>query len=273
MRLNLARQRLLILALAVVSALFLGPVVWMCLMAVRPQAEVFSRTLHILPSQFAWQNLSRAWNMYPIADWFFNSVVLTIIGASLTVFLDLLAGYAFAKFNFVGRDALFIVFLCTLMLPTQVFLVPQFLLTAHLGGMNTYWAVILPKAAETYGIFLARQFLVQVPDDLLEAARLDGASEWTIFWRVVVPLSRPAIAVLAILSVLGVWNDFSWPMVILKDQHALTLPVGLSHLQGEHVTDWTGIMIIAMISIAPVLLMFLALQRYFVQGIARAGLK
>jgi alpha-1,4-digalacturonate transport system permease protein len=133
--------------------------------------------------------------------------------------------------------------------------------------------VLLPRAAEVYGVFLARQFMQSLPDELLEAARLDGASEWTIFWRIVLPLSKPAIAVLLLLTFLARWNDFSWPLVVLKEIHSLTLPVGLSLLQGEYGTDWTSIMAMALISVAPVLVLFVALQRYFVQGIARTGIK
>ena len=231
------------------------------------------RTLHLLPSSIAWQNFAHTRSTFPVGYWLFNSTVLAITGGLLTIALDLLAGYAFAKFKFRGRDLLFVVFLCTLMLPTQVFIVPQFITIAALGGINKFWAVLLPRAAETYGVFLARQFLQNLPDELLDAARLDGASEWRIFLEVVLPLSKPAIAVLAVLLVLGNWNDFGWPLVVLKDEKSYTLPVGLSILQGENNPDWSGMMIIVLISILPVTVMFVTLQRFFVQGIARTGLK
>ncbi len=268
-----ARQRFLLAALTVISLLFVFPVIWMALTALRPPSEIFTRTLHVIPTTWKWDNLWLVWSTYPIADWLWNSTVVAVLGGVLTVVLDLLAGYAFAKFDFRGRDALFILFLATLMLPTQVLLVPQFLIVARLGGVNTYWAVIVPRAAETYGVFLARQFLSKIPDELLDAARLDGAGEWSIFWRIVLPLARPAIAVLSLLLILGNWNDFGWPLVVLKERRSLTLPVGLSFLQGEHVTDWTGIMAVALISVLPAVLLFLATQRQFVQGIARTGIK
>jgi ABC-type glycerol-3-phosphate transport system permease component len=255
------------------SCLFLFPIFWMLLTAVRPREELFSRSFHPLPTRLMWSNVHAAWSTYPLGQWLINSVVLTMLGAALTVFVDLLSGYVFAKFMFPGKDALFLLFLGTLMLPTQVFIVPQFLTVAAFHGVNRYWAVILPRAAETYGIFLARQFLRAIPDELLQAARLDGASEWRIFWRIVVPLSKPAIGVLSLLSVLGYWNDFAWPLVILKGKDALTLPVGLSMPQGEHVIDWSGVMVIALASIIPIAVLFLALQRLFIAGMARAGIK
>ena len=264
---------LLFVALAGVSGLSLFPVFWMFLTAIRPMGEAFARTLHLWPSVITWHNFSRVWSVYPVGDWLLNSIVISTIGGALTVLLSLLAGYAFAKFQFRGRDVLFVLFLSTLMLPTQVFIVPQFMTIAALHGVNTFWAVILPHVAETYGIFLARQFLGNIPDELLDAARLDGASEWSIFWRVVLPLSKPAIAVLSLLLVLGYWNDFGWPLVVLKDERSMTLPVGLSFLLSEHVPDWPGLMIIALLSILPITVLFIFLQRFFIQGIARTGLK
>ena len=271
------KKKLLFAGMAIGLALFSGlclfPVIWILMTAVRPKGEIFTRTLHLLPSHVAWQNVVAAWSLYPVEHWLWNSLAITLLGAALTVSLDLLAGYAFAKFEFRGRDTLFLIFLGALMLPTQVLMVPQFLTVAAFHGVNTYAAAFLPRAAETYGVFLARQYLREIPDELLDAARLDGASEWRVFWSVVLPLSKPAIAVLALLLSLGEWNDFGWPMVILRDENSMTLPVGLSLLQGYRVNDWTGIMTITTISVIPVTLLFLALQRYFVQGISRSGLK
>jgi alpha-1,4-digalacturonate transport system permease protein len=264
---------LLFLGLSSAAFLSLLPILWMILTALRPKSEIFARDLHILPSHIALENLARAFAIYPVGDWVFNSSLVAIVGGTLTIALDLLAGYAFAKFQFPGRDTLFAVFLGTLMLPVQVLIVPQFMTIAALHGIDTLWAVIVPRAAETYGVFLARQFFRNVPDELLDAARLDGATEWAIFWRIALPLTRAGIAVLALLLVLGEWNDFGWPIVVLQDQQSLTLPVGLSLLRGEHVTDWPVLMTIALVSVVPVALLFLFLQRYFIQGVARTGIK
>lgn len=267
------RKTMLAAGLTAASCLALFPIFWMLLTALRPKDEIFARSLQLWPSRIAWENLTHASATYPIGEWLVNSIVITGVGAGLTIFLDLLAGYAFAKFEFKGRDTLFIVFLGTLMLPTQVLIVPQFMTIAALHGVNTFWAVVVPRAAETYGIFLARQFFQNVPDELIEAARLDGASEWTIFWKIALPLTKAGVAVLSLLLVLGSWNDFGWPLVVLQDVHALTLPVGMSLLQGEHVTDWPAMMTIALVSILPIAVLFVLLQRYFIQGVARSGIK
>ncbi len=259
--------------LAVIAFLFLFPVYWMFITAVRPIGELFSRGLHLWPSKFVWENFAITTQKFPIFTWFGNSLIIAILGSLLTGSLDLVAGYAFAKFQFPGREALFAVFISTLMIPTQVLLIPQFLLVAHFHGLNTMWAVLAPRAAEVYGVFLARQFLRSIPDELLQAARLDGASEWSIFWRIVIPLSKPLMAVLLLITFLARWDDFAWPVVVLKDQSSLTLPVGISLLQGEYGTDWTSIMVISLISILPVIVLYLALQRYIIQGISRTGLK
>ena len=264
---------LLLIAVLLVALVCLFPVFWMLLTALRPQGEIFTRSIQLLPSHIAWQNIPTAFAKYPVGAWLVNSLSITILGTALTVMLDLFAGYAFAKFEFPGRDLLFLLFLGTLMLPPQVLMVPQFMTVAKFHGVNTYWAAILPRAAETYGVFLARQFLSDLPDELLNAARLDGASEWRIFWNIVVPLSKPAIAVLTLLLALGEWNDFGWPLVILRNERSMNLPVGLSLLQGYRVNDWSGIMTIALASTLPVAILFLALQRYFMQGISRSGLK
>ena len=264
---------LVFVSLSAASCLALFPVYWMLLTALRPPSETFARTLNLIPSSLMWSNFARTWNTYDVSDWFLNSVLIAVLGAALAVAVDLLAGYAFAKFEFPGRNVLFILLLGTMMIPVQVYMVPQFLAVAALGGVNTLWAVILPKAAESYGVFLARQFFSGVPDELLNAARLDGASEWTIFWRIVLPLNKPIVAILSLLLVIGYWNDFGWPLIVLQDQQSLTLPVGLSFLQGEHVPDWPGLMIISLCSVAPIMCLFLFLQRYFIRGIARTGIK
>lgn len=259
--------------LLAISCVMLFPVLWMALTALRPASETFARDIHLVPSRLMWSNLRHAWLTYPISAWLMNSIVVAVLGGALALALNLMAGYAFAKFTFRGRDLLFYVFLGTMMLPTQVYMVPQFMTVAALGGVNSLWAVVIPKAAETYGIFLARQFFLSMPEELLDAARLDGASEWRIFWRIVLPLNKPVVAILGLLLVLGYWNEFGWPLAVLKDERSLTLPVGLSFLQGEHVTDWPGLMTIALVSVAPIMLLFLFLQRYFIRGISRSAIK
>ena len=191
----------------------------------------------------------------------------------LSVSINLLAGYAFAKIPFRGRSALFILVLSTLMIPAQAIMIPQFRIVSNLGIYGTFWGVILPTAATALGIFLARQFFLSIPDELLEAAKLDGAGQLRIFWSVVLPLARPLIAVMVLLAFMNTWNDFLWPLIVLKDPQLYTLPVSLRFLQGEFSSDYGGLMAAGLISCLPLVVLFLILQKWFVQGIARTGIR
>ncbi len=261
------------LALAGGALVMLFPIYWMFATAVRPRSEVFEALVALIPSLVTWDNFTAMWRRYPALDWLGNSLFIAVVGVVITVFANLLCGYTFAKFRFVGRDALFFAILGTLMIPIQVIIVPEFLITASLGLLNSPWGVILPRAAEAFGIFMVRQFMVSIPDELIEAARLDGAGEFRIFTHVVLPLSRPVIAVLVIFTFMWRWNDFSWPLVVLTDHSAYTLPLGLNLLRGEVNPEWGQVMALALLSLGPMLLIFLVFQRYLIQGIASTGLK
>jgi alpha-1,4-digalacturonate transport system permease protein len=249
------------------------PLYWMFATAVRPKKEIFSGGLDLVPSTFVWSNFSDAWNKLPWDQFYINSIAIAAIAVPITVFINLLAGYTFAKYKFPGRDILFLLMISTLMIPIQVIMVPEFLIVAKLGWVNTWWGVLVPRAAEAFGLFMVRQFMVSIPDELIEAARLDGAGEFTIFRKVVLPLSWPVIAVLSIFTFMWRWNDFAWPLVVLQEQSAYTVPLGLSLMQGQYFTDWTGLMSMALLSIIPMMLVFIFFQRYFIQGIASTGLK
>lgn len=258
----------------VVGALVVAfPLYWMFATAVRPKKEIFSGGFDLVPSTFVWSNFSDAWNKLPWDQFYINSIAIAAIAVPVTVFINLLAGYTFAKYKFPGRDILFLLMISTLMIPIQVIMVPEFLIVAKLGWVNTWWGVLVPRAAEAFGLFMVRQFMVSIPDELIEAARLDGAGEFTIFRRVVLPLSWPVIAVLSIFTFMWRWNDFAWPLVVLQEQSAYTVPLGLSLMQGQYFTDWTGLMSMSLLSIIPMMLVFIFFQRYFIQGIASTGLK
>jgi len=261
------------LLLAVGAAVMLFPIYWMLVTAIRPRDEVFSGDVSLLPSGWVWSNFVDALNHMPFLSWAWNSTVIAVVAVVITVSINLLCGYAFAKFRFAGRDILFIAVLSALMIPIQVIIVPLFLVVSDLGLLNNYWGVILPRAAEAFGIFMVRQFMVSIPDELLEAARLDGASELTIFLKVVVPLSKPVIAVLIIFTFMWRWNDFVLPLVILTDQEMYTVQVGLNLLKGQYNTEWTELMAIALLSLVPMLVIFVFFQRQLIQGIAGTGLK
>src|SRR6516225_6163863 len=261
------------LVLAAGALVMVFPIYWMLATAIRPHAEIFASIVPLLPTHAAWDAFAAIWRRYPLLTWIWNSTFIAVVGVAITVFINLLCGYTFAKYRFFGRNVLFFAILGALMMPIQVILVPEFLITSWLGLLNTHWGVILPRAAEAFGIFMVRQFMVSIPDELLEAARLDGASELSIFFRIVVPLSKPIIAVLVIFTFMWRWNDFALPLVVLMDQDMYTVQLGLNILKGQYNTEWTNIMAIALLSLTPMLVIFAFFQRYFVQGIAGSGLK
>lgn len=272
-----ARRRMekagLWLLLAAGAVVMFFPIYWMFATAVRPKDEIFSGDVDLLPTGWVWSNFADALDHMPFLTWAWNSTVIAVVAVVITVSLNLLCGYAFAKFRFAGRDILFIAVLSALMIPVQVIITPLFLIVSEFGLLNSYWGVILPRAAEAFGIFMVRQFMLSIPDELLEAARLDGASELEIFLKIVLPLSRPIIAVLVIFTFMWRWNDFVLPLVILTDQEMYTVQLGLNLLKGQYNTEWTDIMAIALLSLVPMLVIFAFFQRQLIQGIAGTGLK
>jgi ABC-type glycerol-3-phosphate transport system permease component len=257
----------------VVCVIVMFPLYWMCVVAFSPRGEVFEPGLRLWPSTWTLENFTKLFDQYPMFTWFGNSVVIGVFVTVLTVTVNLLAGYAFARLRFRGRNAIFLLALATMMIPVQAIMVAQFKLVAGLGIYGTYWGVILPGAAAAFGIFLARQFFIGIPDELIEAARIDGAGHLRIFLQVVLPLCKPLIAVLTLLTLMGSWNDFAWPLIALKQNDLFTLPIGLLYLKGQTAPDYNAIMAMALVSVLPMVLLFLFFQRYFVQGFARSGIK
>jgi multiple sugar transport system permease protein/alpha-1,4-digalacturonate transport system permease protein len=256
-----------------VSIVLLFPLYWMVVVAFSSKQELLSRDLRLWPREFTLANFEKVFETFPTVTWFGNSVVIAVFVTALTVVVNLLAGYAFARLRFRGRNLLFLLALSTLMLPVQVIMVSQFKLVTTLGIYGTYWAVILPSAATAFGIFLARQFIIGIPEEILEAARVDGAGQFRVFAQIVLPLCKPLIAVLILLTFLYTWNDFAWPLIALKDTELYTLPIGLLFLKGQFGTDYGAIMALALVSVLPMVVVFLVFQRYFVQGFARSGIK
>ena len=262
------------LALAVVIAgVILFPLYWMVVVALSSRSELFSGTLRLWPRDLTLDNFRRVFSSFPVATWFGNSVAIAVVVAVITVVVSLLAGYAFAHLSFRGSGVLFLIALSTLMIPVQVIMVSLFELVTRLGLYGSYWAVILPSAASGFGVFLARQFILAIPRDLIEAARIDGAGHLRVFTRIVLPLSRPLLAVLFFMSLLQTWNDFAWPLIALKLNQLFTLPIGLLYLQGQLGSDYGATMAFAFVNVLPMVVLFLVFQRYFVQGFARSGIK
>ncbi|WP_150497140.1 carbohydrate ABC transporter permease [Roseibium aquae] len=202
-----------------------------------------------------------------------NSVIVTVVATVITLLINSMAAYGLAIYDFKGRNAIMLFVIGTLMIPVTIVLVPTYLVVTQLGMVNTLWAVILPGAATPTGVFLLRQYMLTIPKDLIEAARMDKASEWTIYWRIVLPLSLPAIAVLAIFSVMWRWNDFLWPLVVLTRNEVYTLQIGLNAFQGELDVQWHYVLAMTVVTLIPVVLVFAFLQRFITTGIASSGMK
>ncbi|QNG39183.1 carbohydrate ABC transporter permease [Geodermatophilaceae bacterium NBWT11] len=251
----------------------LFPLYWMVVTAFSGQGSLTSGPLRWFPENPTLDGFRRAFELLPFGSFFVNSLAIALVAMALSVTLNLMAGYVLAKYRFRGRQAVFVVIVSTLMIPVQVVMVPQFQLVAGLGWIDSYWAVIVPRAAEAFGIFLCRQFMLAIPDEILEAARMDGAGHLRVFWSVVLPMCRPLIAVLVILTFMYRWNEFAWPLIVLNDQQLFTVPIGLAFLQGEYGTDYPALMGMALLSTLPVLVVFALFQKQFVEGVARSGLR
>jgi alpha-1,4-digalacturonate transport system permease protein len=267
-------QVALYVTLVIVSILMFFPFVWMASTALRPQG--YEADLSLIPQPYlAFENFERAWNFRGsfFFQWTVNSVIISVVSTVMAVFLNSLSGFAFAKYNFRGRDFLFFFVLATLMVPFQVTMVPVYVTLANLGLVNTHWGVILPSTASAFGIFLIRQFMQSIPDELLDAARIDGSSEVGIYARIIVPLSMPAMAVLAIFTFLGRWNDYLLPLLVMNRRQMYTLQIGIVNFMSEYRAEWNLLMAVSLLSIVPTVALFLFFQRYFVRGIAMTGMK
>jgi len=208
-----------------------------------------------------------------LGGYFLNSLLIAGSATGLALLINAMAGYAFAKLRFRGRDALFTLLTLGMVIPAQVTMLPLFLMLQRLGLVNTYFGAMIPMIAPIFGIFLVRQYALGIPDDLLDAARIDGAGEFRIFRSVVLPAIAPVLATLAIFTFLSTWNDFMWPLIVMSDDRRYTLPVALANLSGEHVQDTELMMAGSVVTVLPVLLLFLALQRTYIQGIMSGSVK
>jgi len=222
---------------------------------------------------FAWSNYTEPFLHFDFFLYLRNSVFVTFMATVITLLTNSMAAFALSKYQFRGRNAVMLVVLATLMIPLSVILVPLYSIISTVGLFNSLWGVILPTVATPTGVFLLRQYMLTIPDELLEAARMDHASEWQIYWRIVLPLTAPALAVLGIFSVVWRWNDFLWPLIVLSRQEVYTLQVGLNTYAGELNVQWHYILSMTVITMVPVVIVFLFLQKFITTGIAGSGLK
>ncbi|WP_313916017.1 carbohydrate ABC transporter permease [Tahibacter sp.] len=260
-------------ALTLLALFALAPLAWMLSVSFMAPGEAAAFPPPLLPQQPSLANYVQLFARDRMGGYLLNSLLLATAVTLASLLFNLAAGYAFAKLRFCGRDALFQALLGALVIPGQVAMMPLFLLMKTLGLVNTYAGVVLPALASIFGVFLVRQYARSIPDELLEAARIDGAGEARIFFVIVLPLLRPIIATLAILTFLASWNDFMWPLIVLSDQDYQTLPVALASLSREHVMDNELMMAGAVVTVLPVLALFLALQRHYLQGLMLGGVK
>lgn len=259
-----------LIGLAVVA---LAPLLWMLSTSLKSNANVFSYPPEWVPKDWKFSNYTSLWDDLPMNRWLFNTfIVSTVVVLGQMLFCSM-AAYAFARMEFKGRDALFYLFLASLMVPYQVTLIPAFVLISRLGWIDSYQALIIPQLSTPFGIFMLRQFFLTLPKELEEAARLDGASYWRIYRTILVPLSKPALLAFGVFSFIGMWGDFLWPLIVVNSPEKMTLTVGLNYLSNSYNTDWARLMAGDVISLMPLMLIYALAQKYFIQGIAMTGLK
>lgn len=262
------------LAVIGLAALFFLPFLWMLGTSVKPDNDIFLFPPRWIPSVWQVGNFAAAWAKAPFSRFYFNSVVVTASIVLIQLTTAALAGYAFARLRFPGKPVLFLAYLSIMMIPSQVTLIPNFITLKRLGMLNTYWALILPFAATGFGTFLIRQHFLSIPQELFDAAVVDGATHLRTLWEICLPISRPALATFGLLATMWHWNDFFWPLIVTSSIDMRTLPLGLVvFTNSEQGTSWNLLMAAGIFTALPIVALFLVAQRYFVQGIARVGIK
>ena len=271
------RQRTYRIALYVLMfagcAIMLLPFFWMVTTSLKTETEALLMPPRWFPSVPQWQNYARAWNAAPFGRYFFNSFFMAITTTVGEVITTILAAYAFAKMKFFGKNVLFAILLGTLMIPGQMLLLPNYVTIARFGWLDSYEALIIPWLVSVFGIFLLRQFFRGVPDELRDAARIDGCSRIRFLFRIMVPLSKPAIFTVALFKFLGSWNSFTWVLIMTNSADMRTVPVGLQVFSGEIGTAYEQLMAASVLAIIPILVLFFFTQKQFIQGVARTGIK
>ncbi len=289
---RLARKKvvtnLLFYSVCVLIAIMMTlPFIWSFLTSIRPDREIFQIPMQWIPSQLTIEHYREAFTLVPFGRFFYNSFVIALAGVCLNLLFGSLGGYAFAKLRFRGRTFLFRMLLMAMMIPPVVVFIPQYIVLVHVplfggnsilgtggyGLLNSFWGVILPGASGTFAIFLMRQFFMSLPNDLMEAARIEGCGEFRIYWQLYLPLTKPALATLAIFTFQAGWNNFLWPLIILNDPNKATVQMGLQAFSYNRNTDFGPLMAASCAVMIPIVLIFIYLQKYFMQGIAFSGIK
>jgi ABC-type glycerol-3-phosphate transport system permease component len=266
---------IIIYALLTIGAvIILIPLIWMVSTALKTEAEIGAWPPTLIPRNPIWTNFAAGWKTQPFTRMLINTFIYCIGAVIIGGFFMALTGYVFAKFKFRGSNFMFIVAVATMMIPTQVIIIPMFLMMKNLNLLNTFFGIILPEVVNGFGIFLMRQFFLTVPDDIIEAARLDGCSEIRIFFKIILPVSRPAITTLIIFIVLYRWNDLIWPLINTTSNNMYTLPVGIASFQGvQYGIVWNNLMAVSTLVVIPLIILYLIFQKYLIRGIVLTQLK
>jgi multiple sugar transport system permease protein len=267
------RRYLIYAALVVIALSMLIPFLWMLSTSLMTDLEVYQFPPRFIPSVLRWSNFAEAMTLQPFGRFFLNTMIVAAASVIGQLVFCSMAAYAFARLQFRWRDKIFALYLATMMIPAIVTIIPAFLIINTFGWINTYWALFTPTLSSVWGIFLLRQFFLTIPRDLEDAARVDGASEFTIFWKVILPLSKPALATLAIFAFMASWKDFLWPLIVTNRLDMRTVEVGIANFSNLYTTDWPHQMAAAVIVMLPIVIVFILAQKYFVKGITMTGLK
>jgi multiple sugar transport system permease protein len=266
-------KTLMFFMLLVISFLVLVPFLWMLSSSLKLDNEVFSVPIQWIPKSPRWANYLDIWKQVPFLTFYKNTAKLTLIITLLQLFTSSLASYGFAKMKFPGRNTLFIAYIATIAVPWQVYMVPQFILMKKVGLVDTHMSLILLQAFTAFGVFLLRQFYMSIPEELSEAARIDGLSEYGIYARIILPLSKPSLATLTIFTFVNTWNDFMGPLIYLNSTKLKTIQLGLRMFISQYAADYGLIMAASVVAVVPVVILFIFTQRFFIEGIATTGLK
>ncbi len=261
------------LLLIVMTAFYMGPFLFSLSISFNAEQDVFQWPIKLIPEKWTLSNYVHVWQDLPFAQWLANSMFITVVQTLTNVFFASLAGFAFARLRFPGRNVIFSIFMASLMIPGIILLVPKFIVLNELSLINTYAGIMLPGLITVVNIFLMKQFFETIPKDLEEAALIDGCGYFRIFWQIFLPISKPALAAVAIYTFQGSWNEFMWTVIVTTTSDMFTLPVGMNFLKNEFQVNWPLLMSGTILISLPTLIIFLIFQRYFVEGVASSGLK
>lgn len=270
---GILKKSIVYVILVAAALVTIVPLLWMVSTSLKTSQYTLQLPPHLIPRQPTLQSYTKLLSLFPMLRMLFNSMIVAVFITGGQILTSVMAAYAFARMKFKGRDILFLVFLATMMVPYQVTVIPQFVLMKNFGWLNSYFALIVPSLHTAFGTFLMRQALLPVPAAFEESAFMDGANHFTVFSRIVLPLVKPAVATLGVLAFMSSWNAFLWPLIVTSSDSMMTLPVGLSVLQGRYQTEWNLVMAGGVISLIPIVIVFMFSQRYFIEGLSRGGIK